>query len=114
MKNIYIVGGGITGCFLSFFLKNDFNVSIYEKENTLGGLCKTYENIENLKYQHGTHVLHTNSLWIIDLIKQFIPLDEIDYRVGIHPLFDFRYYDLPFTTKNLQFIPWHWKESILS
>ena len=115
MKNkVYIVGGGITGCSLSLFLGNDFDTTIYESNDYLGGMCRTFETIENIPYQKGPHILHTNEQWIVDFFDKFTPLSEIPYDVAINPLFDFHYYSYPFTiSKNsIDLMPWHWQEAI--
>lgn len=112
MKTIHIVGGGITGCSLAYFLKNKFNVVIYEKKNKLGGLCSTEYNMEGIPFQKGAHVLHTNEGWIVELISKSIPLKTVDYQVGINPLFDTRCYSFPFSKETIDHMPWHWKEAI--
>ena len=46
-KKIAIIGGGISGLSVAYLLKEDFNVSLYEKENNLGGHAITiHENLE--------------------------------------------------------------------
>lgn len=113
MKKIHIIGGGITGCSLAYFLKDSYEIYVYEKENHLGGLTATLYNLEKIPYQMGAHVLHTNDIQIVQFLKQFLPLENIIYNVAIDPLFDLRYYDFPFTPKSLEAMPWHWKEAIL-
>ena len=109
---VYIVGAGITGCSLAHFLKEDFEVVLYEKSFEIGGLLKTKSNLEGLKYQSGNQILHTNEEWIISFLKKYIPLREVDFLVSIDPLFDLRYYDFPFTKKAIDYLPWHWNEAI--
>ena len=113
-SKVRIIGGGISGCSIAHFLKDNFDVTLYEKSSHLGGLSRTMYNQENLPYQKGSHILHTNEKWIIDLINKVVPLTEINYTVGIDPLFDFRYYDFPFTQKSLDLMPWHWQEAVVS
>ena len=46
-KKIAIICGGISGLSVAYLLKEDFNVSLYEKENNLGGHAITiHENLE--------------------------------------------------------------------
>lgn len=112
-KRVYIVGAGITGCTLAHFLKEDFEVILYEKTFEIGGLLKTRSNLEGLKYQTGSQILHTNEEWIFNLFKDHLSsLQQIDFTVGIDPLFDFRYYDFPFTKSAIEYLPWHWSEAI--
>lgn len=109
---IHIIGGGITGCTLAYFLKKSAHVILYEKKKHLGGLCRTFYNLENIPYQHGIHILHTNEQWIVDLFSKFEHLEVTTQNVAMNPLYDFRYYDFPLSLKSLSTMPWHWKEAI--
>lgn len=113
-RKIHIIGGGITGCTLAFFLKKDFSITLYEKSPHLGGLLYTHKNIENIPYQIGQQILHTDTSWVYNLINKYIPLSRVVYNVGINPLFDFRYYKYPFDLQSIANMPWHWKEAISS
>lgn len=115
MKDVHIIGGGITGCSLAYFLKDRFNVKLYEKTDHLGGLSRTFYSIENIPYQKGFHILHTNHQWIVNIIQRAgIDLQRVFYDVAINPLIDFKYYRFPFNEESISFMPWHWKESVLS
>ena len=102
----------MTGCFAAYFLKKDFNVTLFEKAPALGGLCRTDYTLEGIPFQKGAHVLATDDQWIVDIFKQVLFLQPVDYRVAIDPLFDFRYYNFPFDQEALGMMPWHWKEAI--
>jgi len=112
MKKVRIVGGGIAGCFTANFLKDIYEVHLYEKSNSLGGLCRTQKSLDGLYYQKTSQVIHTNDKWIIDIISKFVQLQEVIYKVAIDPLFDLRYYEFPFTPNSINSMPWHWKEAI--
>lgn len=112
MKTIHVVGGGITGCFLSYFLKDQFKVKLYESKSKLGGLCSTEYNMEGIPYQKGAHVLYTGDAWILDILNKAVAFQEVEYSVAINPLFDLRYYNFPFDKYSLDIMPWHWKEAI--
>jgi len=110
---VYIVGAGVTGCSLAHFLKDEYEVILYEKSHEIGGLLKTRSNLEGLKYQTGSQILHTNEEWIFKLFQKYLKSTQtIDFKVGIDPLFDFRYYTFPLTTSSLDYLPWHWSEAI--
>ena len=51
-KKIIIIGGGITGCMAALHIdKKNFDVSIYESKNNLGGIYKSKKCLEiSLKY----------------------------------------------------------------
>lgn len=112
MKKVCIVGTGIAGSSLAFFLSKTHEVHMFEQKDHIGGLSTTFSNIENLQYQLGSHVLHTSDEWIIELFSQFVELQIIDFSVAINPLFDFRYYTFPFSEESIDSMPWHWRESI--
>lgn len=112
MRKAFIIGGGITGCSLAYMLKNSFDITLFEKQPYLGGLLRTFKNLENIPYQKGPHILHTNQKWVLDLLNTFTQFSKVDYQVAINPLIDFQYYEFPFTTDTLNRMPWHWKESI--
>jgi UDP-galactopyranose mutase len=113
MKTIHVIGGGITGCFLAFFLKDKYHIKLYEKTGHLGGLSSTFYSIENIPYQKGFHILHTNQQWILNIIQRAgVNLQRVYYDVGINPLIDFNYYSFPFSDSVIDEMPWHWKEAI--
>ena len=41
MKRIAIIGSGISGLYAAYLLHKDYEVTIYEKENYLGGHTRT-------------------------------------------------------------------------
>lgn len=114
MKPIHIIGGGITGCSLAYMLKDTFDVFLYEKQPHLGGLIRTFYNLENIPYQKVSSILHTHHQWIVDLFNKSLSdgIQPVDYSVAINPLIDFQYYEFPFTMSAVNRMPWHWKESI--
>jgi len=111
-KRVNIIGGGLSGCFAAYFLKKDFNITLYEKKPVLGGLCRTEYSLENIPFQKGSHILSTNEKWILDIFNKAIKMEPITYSVAINPLFDFNYYNFPFNKQAVDMMPWHWKETI--
>lgn len=113
MKNLHIIGGGMTGCFLAYFLKDKYNITIYEKGSQLGGLSRTFYNIENIPYQKGFNLLSTNQQWILNIIsKSGLTLSRIHHNIATNPFIDFNNHQFPFTRKSIDYLPWHWKENI--
>ena len=41
MKRIAIIGSGISGLYAAYLLNKDYDLTIYEKENYLGGHTRT-------------------------------------------------------------------------
>jgi len=62
MKRVVILGAGITGLSLAFFLErtlnNDIEVIIIEKDSRLGGMLKS-DNLNGYTFDMGGHVLHS-------------------------------------------------------
>jgi len=58
MKHIGILGGGISGLTLAYFLNksNKVKVTVLEKEERMGGLCRTFEK-DNFGYDIGGHIM---------------------------------------------------------
>lgn len=83
MKNIAIVGGGITGCITALILKNKgHNVTIYEGKPNIGGILKDYQDEENIFFQ-GCQYINLNNNWFKECYK-FIKndLDIFDHTYG--------------------------------
>ena len=49
MKRIAIIGSGISGLYAAYLLHKDYEVTIYEKENYLGGHTRTL----SIEYEKG-------------------------------------------------------------
>lgn len=64
MKRVGILGGGIAGLSLAYFLGPDCEV--LEKEDTCGGLCRTYE-VDGFFYDLGGHIMFSKDQEILDL-----------------------------------------------
>jgi UDP-galactopyranose mutase len=76
-KKIAILGGGLSGCALSYLLKNkypDYEITIFEQE-ALGGLCRTH-NKDGLNYELGPHILFTHSQDLKEFFQKFIDSKE--------------------------------------
>ena len=63
MKNIVIVGGGITGCITALILKKKgHHVRIYENKPKIGGILRDYNDEGNVFFQ-GCQYLNLNNNW---------------------------------------------------
>lgn len=58
-KRIGILGGGIAGLSLAYFLK-DTEVAIIERESKVGGLCRSYQK-RGLSYDVGPHIMFSKN-----------------------------------------------------
>ena len=52
MKKIAIIGSGISGLYAAYLLYKDYEITLYEKENYLGGHTRTI----NIEYQKNIHI----------------------------------------------------------
>ena len=66
---IGILGAGISGLSLGHFLESDYE--ILEKEQKVGGLCRTYEN-QGFLYDVGGHVLFSHDKATLGLLVGFL------------------------------------------
>ena len=53
MKKIAIIGSGISGLYAAYLLYKDYEITLYEKENYLGGHTRTL----NIEYQKNIHII---------------------------------------------------------
>jgi len=69
IKNISIIGGGISGCVSAFLLsKKGYNVSLFEQKKFLGGSIKDITDKKNIFY-NGPQYFEKNSFWFKELKK---------------------------------------------
>lgn len=73
-----INGGGITGLSFANFLKND-NYLILEKENQVGGYCKTFYN-KDFVWDYAGHFFHFNNKKIKDFFMNELSMEELVYK----------------------------------
>lgn len=69
-----IIGAGLAGLSVSYHLGDDY--LLLEKENRVGGLCRT-EFTDGFGFDYAIHVLYTNNFYIIDLIKNKLLGDNL-------------------------------------
>ncbi len=63
MKKIGILGGGVAGLSLSYFLGPDSE--ILEKDDQCGGLCRSFEK-DGFTYDIGGHIMFSKDQEILD------------------------------------------------
>jgi len=83
MKNILIVGCGLSGAVLGEqFATNGFNVTIIEKRDHIGGNCYDFYNKDGiLMNKYGAHLFHTNNDHVWMYVKKFSEWIEWEHRV---------------------------------
>ena len=71
--NIAIIGAGVTGLSVAYFLEqmNFFDYDLFEKENRVGGLCRS-EKINGYIFDYTGHLLHVRDPYVEKLIKKLL------------------------------------------
>lgn len=83
MNSLAIIGGGISGLSVAHFLRDRYDITIFEKENTPGGLIRCEKVNGNLFHTCGGHVFNSkrqdvlNWFWsIFDRENEFSKTDR--------------------------------------
>ena len=73
MKNILIVGAGIAGATCARLLANNFNITVIDRNNYIGGTCYDYLSDNGSCYIHkfGPHIFHTLNKEVWNFVNQF-------------------------------------------
>lgn len=66
MKTVAIIGGGVSGLTVAHQLKNRYAVTIYEKENSCGGLIRCKNVAGSLYHLCGGHIFNTKRKDVLD------------------------------------------------
>ena len=74
-NNLGILGGGISSLAFAYFYKNE--VSIIEKESTLGGLCRSFVDSDGVSWDIGPHITFSKNKEILDFIISLTPMNEL-------------------------------------
>ena len=76
MKKIAIIGAGISGLSTAHLLKDKYNVVVYEKEATPGGLIRCKRVNGSLYHLCGGHVFNSKKQDVLDWFWNFFNRDE--------------------------------------
>jgi protoporphyrinogen oxidase len=84
-KKIIILGAGITGLVSAYYFSQNknFDVTLIEKQNFIGGTARGFEHKEFI-LDYGPHKLYTELPNIMNEIKQVIPLLKIKKKNSIY------------------------------
>lgn len=76
MAQIVILGAGITGLSTAYHLeqKGFFDYKLYEKESTIGGLCRSVQQ-DGFTFDYTGHLLHAADPYFYNFLKEHIGLD---------------------------------------
>jgi protoporphyrinogen oxidase len=70
-----ILGGGLAGVSLAYFLQDCEEISeieIIEKDDVLGGICRSFEATNKIKYDVGPHIIFSKDKEILDFMNQLL------------------------------------------
>lgn len=74
MKNILVVGSGLSGAVLSRLLADSgkFRISVIEKRNEIGGNIFDYTNSKGIRvHKYGPHLFHINNETVANFVKKY-------------------------------------------
>lgn len=74
-NKIGILGGGISAIAFAYFY--DENVSIIEKEASLGGLCRSFIDSDGVSWDIGPHITFSKNQEILDFIISISPMNKL-------------------------------------
>ena len=94
MKNILIIGSGLTGSTLAYkHNKLGDKVTVIEKRDHIGGNVYT-KDIEGIcVHQYGAHIFHTSDKKVWDFVNQFVHFNN--YRHQVKSRYKGKLYSLP-------------------
>lgn len=76
MQKVAVIGAGISGMSAALFLKNKYQVKVFEKDSTPGGLIKCYRVNGNLFHTCGGHVFNSKRQDVLDWFWSMFNKDE--------------------------------------
>ena len=93
MTNNIVIGAGISGLSFGYFSKKPF--IIFEKENTVGGLCKSIKD-NGFTFDYSGHFIHIKDKKIKSLIEKLIGKKLLTVKRNSVILFDNKIIPFPF------------------
>ncbi len=74
-NSLGLLGGGISSLAFSYFYNKD--ISIIEKESTLGGLCRSFVDSDGVSWDIGPHITFSKNKEILDFIISLTPMNQL-------------------------------------
>ncbi len=93
-----ILGGGLSAISLAYFLQKNENIDeihILEKDDTLGGICRTYIK-DGIEYDVGPHIIFSKDKEILDLMNNLLGENNEKHRRSNRILHKRRFVQYPF------------------
>lgn len=96
--NYTILGGGLSAISLAYYLQENKNIDeihILEKNDVLGGICRTYIK-EGIEYDVGPHIIFSKDKEILDLMNNLLGENNEKHRRSNRILHKKRFVQYPF------------------
>lgn len=96
--NYAILGGGLSAISLAYYLQKNKNIDeihILEKDNVLGGICRTYVK-DGVEYDVGPHIIFSKDKEILDLMNNLLGENNEKHRRSNRILHKKRFVQYPF------------------
>ena len=79
MARVVIIGAGLTGISTAYHLEQNgfFDYELYEKERTVGGLCRSTQH-DGFTFDFTGHLLHASDPYFYGLIKSIVGLENMN------------------------------------
>lgn len=84
MKNVLVVGAGLSGAVISRILAESgkYRISVIEKRDEIGGNMFDYTNSKGIRvHKYGPHLFHTNNENVADFVKKYSEWVEYKHKV---------------------------------
>ena len=97
MKNILVVGAGLSGATIARELAEteQYKVWVFDKRSHVAGNAYDYTNMHGIRvHKYGPHLFHTNNKDVFDYLSRFTEWTEYKHKVKAQ-LDDGRYVTLP-------------------
>ena len=107
MKNVLIIGGGPSGCAAAHQIKmsGDYDVTIVEKSNFIGGGCRTMF-MGGHPYTFGPRHFITDKKYLFDFLNKYVPMRscaEHEFKTYVEN--DDNFYGYPINEKDITTMP---------
>ena len=106
-KKVVIVGAGVAGLTTAYkLLESEYEVIVVERDDTVGGLSKTYHDGE-FAFDSGPHRFYTKNDKVIKFIEKVLDKEFLSMKMTSSVYIMGNYYDWPLSIKVVLKLPFH-------
>ena len=103
-KKVLVVGAGISGATIARLLaEKDYDITVYEKDEKVGGACSDCYDNQVYKQYHGSHIFHTDNAIVWDFLNKFTTWQPYHHKVKA--FIDGELIPVPFNLNSLDKLP---------